>query len=206
MDQSRLKLSWILHGVWSRRRIITERWRSYFRLLEIQLSLFAAVADSGQWSVVLGHLGIGLFCLRGSNRDWDRQPNRNLIKLRHKQTHWTETLHRRLVMLHCGTKMLSRKPEVFALQILTWVTEICKIMLEQWLNLALSDSWTMNFLTSIYANSPSHHNQMTPLSIQAQHGLTAHKCKLCSKIFQIKGRKGWGVIEAERYGVEKNNH
>lgn len=97
MDPSRLKLSWILHGVWSRRRIIIERWRSYFRLLEIQLSLFAvcrAVVDSGWWSVLLGHLGISLLCLRGSNRDWDRQPNRNLIKLRHKQTLWIQTLHR----------------------------------------------------------------------------------------------------------------
>lgn len=72
MDQSRLKLSWILHAVWWRRRIIIEKWRSYFRLLEIQLFLFAfchADVDSGWWSVVQGHLGISLFCLRGSNGD-----------------------------------------------------------------------------------------------------------------------------------------
>lgn len=140
MDQCRLKLSWILHGVWSRKRIIIERWRS-FRLLGKSsfLSFFffflaacRAAVVSGWWSVVLGHLGISLFCVRGSNRDWDRQPNRNLIKLRHKQTLWIQTLHREEA---CHAPLSNQNapsnagtPEVFALQIRTWVTEICKIM------------------------------------------------------------------------------
>lgn len=97
MDQSRLKLSWILHGVWCRTRFIIERWRSFFSLLEIQLSLFAfcrAIVDRGWWSVMPGHLGNSLFFLWGSNRDWDWQLNRNLIKRRNKQTLWIQTLHR----------------------------------------------------------------------------------------------------------------
>lgn len=135
MDQSGLKLSWILHGVWCRRRIIIERWRSYFRPLEIQCSLFdfcRAVADRGWWSVVPGHLGISLFFLRGSNRDWDWQPNRNLIKLRHKQTLQIQTRHREgachAPLSNQNAHSKAGTPEVFALQIWTWVTEICKIM------------------------------------------------------------------------------
>lgn len=130
MDQSRLKLSWILHGVWCRKRIIIEKWRSYFRLLGIQLSLFAfchAVVDSGWWSVVQGHLGISLFCLMGSNGDWDWQPNRNLIKLRNKQTLNADSqggsLSCSIVEPKCSK---AGTPEVFALQIWTWVTKYAK--------------------------------------------------------------------------------
>lgn len=135
MDQSRLKLSWILHGVWCGRRIIIERSGSYLRLLEIQLSLTAfchAVVDSDWWSVAPGHLGISLFFLRGSNRDWNWQPNRNLIKLKHKQTLWIQTLHGEEAchapLSNQNARSKAGTPEVFALQIWTWVTEICKIM------------------------------------------------------------------------------
>ena len=43
MDQSRLKLSWILHGVWCRRRITIEKWRKwcYFRLQAFENPAFS---------------------------------------------------------------------------------------------------------------------------------------------------------------------
>lgn len=75
----------------------------------------ACCMEYSWWSVMLGHLGISVFCLKGSKRNWDWQFNRNLIKLRYKQTLWIPALQRKLVILECKTKLLSGKPEVFAL-------------------------------------------------------------------------------------------
>ena len=55
MDQSGLKLSWILHGVWGRggRRIQIERWPSYLRIFwkSIFLSLLLSCC-CWQWRVI----------------------------------------------------------------------------------------------------------------------------------------------------------
>lgn len=107
MDQSRLILSWILHGISQKRRIPTERCRNTFRLLESSVLFLLSVM---LLLIVAGDLCCWVSQESASSVSGVQQRPRLTAKQEHNLSgtnkHWIDKLltRWRLFMLHCWTK------------------------------------------------------------------------------------------------------